>query len=51
MLFNFFLFLGSSNDLAYFQKPVHCYASMLTKKINVMPPLRNKLKQTCNNQT
>ena len=31
MLFNFFIFLGSSNGLAYFQKPVH-YASMLHKE-------------------
>ena len=32
MLFNFFLFLGSFNGLAYFQKPVHYYASMLHKE-------------------
>ena len=41
--FIFLLFLGPHNGLAYFQKPMHCYVSMLRKKINVLPPLRNKL--------
>ena len=51
MLFHLFLFLGSSIGLALFQKPVLCYASMLAREINVLPPLRNKMKKTCKNQT